>query len=92
MQELDAITQAILTYGPAVVSIITMICTVVISIKRVASTTKNSLDEVKSMRKTNDSLKEDIGALIQENAELKNELHKCINKMNHVHEADDGTK
>lgn len=90
--ELDAITQAILVYGPAVVSIITMICTVIISIKKVASTSKASINEVKEMKKANNSLKEDMGALIQENTELKEELHKCINMMNHVAEVDHGKK
>lgn len=90
--ELDSITQAILLYGPAVVSIVTMICTVIISIKKVASTTKNSLDEVKQINKANASLKEDVSALMQENAELKEDLRECINKMNNVAEVDRGTK
>lgn len=90
MDTLDAITQAILTYGPAVVSIVTMVCTVIISIKKVASTTKDSLAEVKEIKKTNEELKSDMGALIQENAELKKELRKCVNRFDHIAEVDNG--
>lgn len=82
--ELDSITQAILLYGPAVVSIVTMICTVIISIKKVASTTKSSLDEVKEINKANKELKEDMAAVMQENAQLKESIDECMNRMNNV--------
>lgn len=92
MDTLDSITQAILLYGPAVVSIITMICTVIISIKRVTTTTKSSLDEMRSVNKTNRELKNDISALIQENERLKDALERCLDRMNHVTPPDDGSK
>lgn len=84
MDNLDAITQAILTYGPALVSIITMICTVIISIKRIAASTKDSLYEVRQINKSNEMLKEDINTLLQENAVLKEQLEECLNRMNNV--------
>lgn len=84
MDNLDAITQAILTYGPALVSIITMICTVIISIKRIAASTKDSLDEVRQINKSNEMLKDDINTLLQENAVLKEQLEECLNRMNNV--------
>jgi len=84
MEELDAITQALLTYGPALVSIITMICTVIISIKRIAGATRDSLKEVRDINKSNEMLKEDIALLLQENAALKEQLEECLNRLNNV--------
>ena len=92
MDVLDTITQAILLYGPAVVSIVSMICTVVVSIKKVASTTKSSLDEVKEINKSNQALKEELNVVIPVNAELKESLRKCINKMDNIAEVDNGGK
>lgn len=90
--ELDVITQTVLLYAPAIVSIITMICTVIVSIKKVASSSEASVKEVKEMRAKNNELAQDMSALIQENTELKEVIKHVVNRLDHIAEVDDGSK
>lgn len=90
METLDIITQAILSYAPSIVSIITMICTVIVSIKKVTSATSNSLKEVRVIKKDNEDIKVELAAVLNENAVLKEQLEKCLNRMNNVAEVDYG--
>lgn len=92
METLDTITQIILSYAPSIVAIITMICTVITSVKKISSTTKSSLDEVKIIKEDNEQLKAQMAAVLQENMMLKETIDSCINKLNHVAEVDDGSK
>lgn len=90
--ELDPILQNVLAYAPALVSIITMICTVIAAVKKVKSTTDKTIVEMAQMNKDNKELKEYVGVLLQENAELKDSLQVCMNRLNNVAEVDDGKK
>ena len=92
MDTLDAITQAILTYGPAVVSVVSMVATVIVSIVKIGKATKSSLSETRSIREANDDLKTEMAALVQQNAELKKDLEHCLNRIDNVAEVDDGSK
>jgi len=92
MDTLDAITQAILTYGPAVVSVVSMVATIVVAIVKIGHATKDSLSEVRDIKSANDDLKVEMAALIQQNAELKKDLEHCLNRIDNVAEVDDGSK
>lgn len=90
MDIFNSISDAIIFYGPSIVSIITMICTIIVAIKRVTSTTKDSVSEIKRASKVNNDLKNEIAELLHENAQLKDDLRSCMNKMNNITEADHG--
>ena len=69
--DIDLITQYIMTIAPALVSILTVISTMVVSIKKIRSDSSATVSEVKMQSKINSELKEQLTALSAENAELK---------------------
>ena len=83
---IDMIIQCVVTIAPAVVSILTVISTMIVSIKKIKNSSQETVNEVKSQNEINEELKEQLVAVTTENAELKREVRKCMNKMNHVAE------
>ena len=83
---IDTIINYVITIAPAVVSILTVISTMIVSIKKIKHSSEETVNEVKSQNEINEELKEQLVAVTTENAELKREVRKCINKMNHVAE------
>ena len=84
--DIDLITQYIMTIAPALVSILTVISTMVVSIKKIRSDSSATVSEVKMQSKINCELKEQLTALSAENAELKKEIKSCMNQMSQVAE------
>ena len=84
--DIDLITQYIMTIAPALVSILTVISTMVVSIKKIRSDSCATVSEVKMQSKINSELKEQLTALSAENAELKKEIKSCMNQMSQVAE------
>ena len=83
---IDTIINYVITIAPAVVSILTVISTMIVSIKKIKNNSDATVKEVKSQNEINEELKAQLVAVTTENAELKREVRKCINKMNHVAE------
>ena len=60
--DIDLITQYIMTIAPALVSILTVISTMVVSIKKIRSDSSATVSEVKMQSKINSELKEQLTA------------------------------
>lgn len=72
--EIQLIIDLILQWGPSIVSIITMICTVIVAIKKIASSNDTNLQEIANIENK-------ISDVLRENAELKKDLKKMTNKI-----------
>ena len=83
---IDTIIQCVVTIAPAVVSILTVISTMIVSIKKIKYNSDATVKDVKSQNEINEELKAQLVAVTTENAELKREVRKCLNKINHVAE------
>ena len=76
-EDIQMIIDLILQWGPAIVSIITMICTVIMTIKKVASSNDANLQELKS-------LESKMASILQENVDLKKDIRKITKKIANV--------
>lgn len=76
-ENIQMIIDLILQWGPAVVSIITMICTVIVAIKKVSNSNDTNLKETRQLEKK-------MGQVLEENAELKKTIRKIMHKIYHV--------
>ena len=72
--EIQLIIDLILQWGPSIVSIITMICTVIVAIKKIASSNDTNLQEIANIENR-------IADVLRENAELKKSIKKITNKV-----------
>lgn len=72
--EIQLIIDLILQWGPSIVSIITMICTVIVAIKKIASSNDTNLQEIANIENR-------IADVLRENAELKKSIKKMTNKV-----------
>lgn len=73
-EDLQMIIDLILQWGPSIVSIITMICTVIMTIKKVASSNDANLNKLKE-------IEAGMVNVLKENADLKKDLKKMTNKI-----------
>ena len=73
-EDIQMIIDLILQWGPAIVSIITMICTVIMTIKKVASSNDANLNKLKE-------IETGMSDILKENAELKRSIKKITNKV-----------
>lgn len=73
-EDLQMIIDLILQWGPSIVSIITMICTVIMTIKKVASSNDANLNKLKE-------IETGMVSVLKENADLKKDLKKMTNKI-----------
>ena len=73
-EEIQLIIDLILQWGPSLVSIITMICTVIVAIKKIASSNDTNLQEIANIENR-------IADVLRENAELKKSIKKITNKV-----------
>ena len=73
-EEIQLIIDLILQWGPSLVSIITMICTVIVAIKKIASSNDDNLKEISNIESK-------IADVLKENAELKKSIKKMTNKV-----------
>lgn len=73
-EDLQMIIDLILQWGPSIVSIITMICTVIMTIKKVASSNDANLNKLKE-------IETGMVNVLRENADLKKDLKKMTNKI-----------
>lgn len=73
-EDIQMIIDLILQWGPSIVSIITMICTVIMTIKKVASSNDANLQELKTIETK-------MMNVLQENADLKKDIRKITNKI-----------
>lgn len=83
----DLVVQYIMIYGPVLVSVITMITTVVVSIKRCKAVSNDSLKETKLLKQSMQEITDNVSAvmkqneiLLKENAELKGNMNKIYRK------------
>lgn len=76
-ETMKQIIDLILLWGPSIVSIITMICTVIVAIKKVNNSNSSNLKETQKLR-------DETHQIMKENAELKKQLNKILNKVYHV--------
>ena len=72
--DIEMIIDLILQWGPSIVSIITMICTVIMTIKKVASSNDANLNKLKE-------IETGMVNVLKENADLKKDLKKMTNKI-----------
>jgi hypothetical protein len=73
-EDIQMIIDLILQWGPSIVSIITMICTVIMTIKKVASSNDANLNKLKE-------IEAGMVNVLKENADLKKDLKKMTNKI-----------
>ena len=73
-EDIQMIIDLILQWGPSIVSIITMICTVIMTIKKVASSNDTNLNKLKD-------IETGMVNVLKENADLKKDLKKMTNKI-----------
>ena len=73
-EDIQMIIDLILQWGPAIVSIITMISTVIMTIKKVASSNDTNLNKLKE-------IETGMVNVLKENADLKKDLKKMTNKI-----------
>ena len=76
-EDIQMIIDLILQWGPSIVSIITMICTVIMTIKKVASSNDANLQELKT-------LESKMANILQENVDLKKDIRKITKKIHNV--------
>lgn len=76
-EDIQMIIDLILQWGPSIVSIITMICTVIMTIKKVASSNDANLQELKL-------LESKMANILQENVDLKKDIRKITKKIHNV--------
>lgn len=70
----EMIINYLLQWGPSVVSVITMVCTVITAIKKVGNYNDENLKETRNLEKQ-------LNAVATENMELKKTLNKILNKL-----------
>lgn len=75
--EMEQVVNYILQWGPSVVSIITMISTVIVAIKKVQNANDVNLKETKK-------LQYDLHSVITENSELKRDIRKMVQEIHHI--------
>lgn len=73
------ITQYIVTIAPAITAIISVITALIISIKKVKKIDEGHQKETKALNNR-------VNGVLQENAELKQEIKKLVKTINHIHE------
>ena len=73
-EDIQMIIDLILQWGPSLVSIITMICTVIMTIKKVASSNDANLNKLKE-------IETGMVNVLKENVDLKKDLKKMTNKI-----------
>lgn len=78
---MEQVVNCILQWGPSVVSIITMICTVIVAVKKVTNVNDVNLKETKK-------LQHDVHLVTRENLELKRSIKKMIDEIHHIKERD----
>lgn len=76
---MEQVVNYILQWGPSAVSIITMVATVIVAVKKVG---KSNDENLKQTRK----LESNINELITENIELKKSLKKILYKIHNIRE------
>lgn len=76
-EQIQMIIDLILQWGPSIVSIITMICTVIVAIKKVHNSNDANLKETRK-------LENKMNQVLEENAELKKSIRKITHKIYHV--------
>ena len=73
-EDIQMIIDLILQWGPSIVSIITMMCTVIMTIKKVASSNDANLNKLKE-------IETGMVNVLKENSDLKKDLKKMTNKI-----------
>ena len=91
----EQILQYVVELGPAISAILTIICSLLVSIKKFGSIKKDTLaklqnlaDEISNenntVKETNKSMQYEMKALIAENAELKREMRKILKQVSPI--------
>lgn len=99
----EQILQYIVELGPALSAIITIICSLLVSIKKFGTIKKDTIAKLQSLadeisdrdvitRQNNVSMQYEIKALIAENAELKSELRKIMKQISPIKDGPDNEK
>lgn len=97
----EQILQYVVELGPALSAILTIICSLIVSIKKVGTIKKDTLSKLQNLadeisekdtitRQNNVSMQYEIKALIAENAELKKEMRKILKHISPI--KDDGNE
>lgn len=82
MNDIQIIVDLILQWGPSLVSIVTMICTVIVAIKQVTKETKKHHGDYERIEKKMESI-------AQENIDLKRELRITMRKISRIRVPED---
>lgn len=91
----EQILQYVVELGPAISAILTIICSLLVSIKKFGTIKKDTLtklqdlakeisDENNVVKENNISMQYEMKALIAENAELKREMRKILKQISPV--------
>lgn len=80
---MEEILNNIIQYAPSIVSIITMVATAFITIKKIVA---SGQDEISTLKQENGSLRKDLQRSVSETQELRTELRKLANKIDKIRE------
>lgn len=93
MMEISEITALIMSLAPTITAVIGVIVTIIVGIKRIKQANTDTLSECRKQNadviKNVAQIAQNNEKLRQENAELKRDLRKVMNKLNHVHVEDE---
>jgi hypothetical protein len=84
-EQIKQIVDLILQWGPSVVSIIGMIATVIVALKKIGRSNDENLTNTRR-------LEQKMNEVLIENAELKKTIRKMTNKIYHIKEKSYGEK
>mgnify|MGYP003309781528 CR=1 FL=1 len=90
MTNIETIINYIVSLAPTLAAILSMIATVIITIKKIKTNSQDVLESVHRQADSSISLSRQIANLAKENAELKKELTSVIKRINKVKEVEDG--
>ena len=76
-EAINKVVDLILQWGPSIVSIITMMCTVIVAIKKVSNSNDTNLKETRR-------LETKLNQVLDENVELKKTIRKITHKIYQV--------
>lgn len=91
----EQILQYVVELGPAISAILTIICSLLVSIKKYGSIKKDTLTKLQNLadeisekdtitRHNNESMQYEMKVLIAENAELKKEIRKILKQISPI--------
>lgn len=85
LNNIDAIMQYIILYGPTVVAVIGSISTIIVAIKKCGQIKEDSAVETRKLKSQMLDNQKAMGAIIRENVELKKQMSEILSDIHKVY-------